>query len=163
MRDYLSLMTARLKVNDSARPVAVSAFFRGRTAPDIFAHTLLDLTTNSAHRVDAVLVQDGAGTDDPPITYIPLYYKALRDAWVAEAPQLWGVVELFTQTSSAGQPFAAVSADPARVAKQVEAAAPQVERLIVFTLKDYATPSGGPDAARLHQALCLPTVSAPAP
>ncbi len=163
LRDYLSLMTERLKFNDAARPVAVSAFFRGRTAPDIFARTLLDLTTNGTHRVDAVLVQDGAGTDDPPLSYVPLYYKALRDTWTAQAPRLWGVVELFTQTSPAGQPFAAAPADPARVARQIAGAAPHVERLVVFTLKDYADPSRGPDAGRLFQALCVPATSAPVP
>jgi hypothetical protein len=163
VRDYLSLMTARLKSNDPARPVAVSAFFRGRTAPDIFARTLLDLTTNGAHRVDAVLVQDGAGADDPPLAYIPLYFQALREAWTADAPKLWGVIELFTQTSPEGQPFAAVAATPERVVKQIAAAAPHVERLVVFTLKDYADPSRGPGAAQLQQALRATAASSPEP
>jgi hypothetical protein len=163
LRNYLSLMTGRLKLNDPGRPVAVSAFFRGRTAPDIFARTLLDLTTNSAQRVDAILVQDGAGADDPPLAYIPLYYGALREAWTAEAPQLWGVVELFAQTSAEGKPFTAVPAGPSRVARQVAAAAPLVDRLVVFTLKDYADPSRGAEAARLHQMLCAPTNDSPVP
>lgn len=164
LRDYLALMTQRLRTNDAARTVAVSAFFRGRTAPDIFARTLLSLTTNAAAQVDTVLVQDGAGVGDPPPAYMPVYFKTLGELWPAGAPHLWGVVELFTQTSREMAPFAASPADPARVAGQITAVAPYVERLVAFTFKDYADPARGPAAAALYQSLSEPaTGSTPAP
>jgi len=159
MRNYLALMAQRLRTNDVARTIAVSAFFRGRTAPDIFARTLLGLTTNLAARVDALLIQDGAGVGDPPANYMPLYFKALSESWPAGAPRLWGIVELFAQTSRGKETFAAVPAQPARVSGQIAAVAPYVERLVAFTVKDYADPSRGPAAAALFQALSEPATS----
>ncbi len=157
MRDYLALMTQRLRANDTVRTVAVSAFFRGRTAPDIFARTLLNLTTNTAaSRVDALLIQDGAGVGDPPATYMPLYFQTVSGLWPAEAPRLWGVVELFAQTSHAAEPFIAAPAEPVRVSGQIASVAPYVERLVAFTFKDYADPARGPAAAALYRALSEP-------
>ena len=158
-RDYLSLLTQRLRTNDATRTVAVSAFFRGRTAPDIFARTLLSLTTNAASRVDTLLVQDGAGVGDPPVEYMPVYFKTLSEMGTAGAPHLWGVVELFDQTSRGTEPFAAVPAAPARVAGQIAAVAPYVERLVAFTFKDYADPARGPAAAALHRSLSEPAAA----
>jgi len=159
MRNYLTLMTQRLRTNDAARTIAVSAFFRGRTAPDIFARTMLGLTTNAVSRVDTILVQDGAGVGDPPANYMPLYFEALSDVWPADAPRLWGVVELFAQTSQGQAPFAAVPADPVRVARQIATIAPCVDRLVAFTIKDYADPSRGPAAEALYRALSEPVSS----
>ena len=160
LRDYLALLTQRLRTNDAARTVAVSAFFRGRTAPDIFARAMLNLTTNTASRVDALLVQDGAGVGDPPVPYMPAYFKALSELWPADAPRLWGVVELFAQTSKGAEPFAAAPADPARVAGQIAAVASYVERLVAFTFKDYADPARGPAAAALYRSLRVPAAGA---
>ena len=160
MRDYLALMVRRLRANDPGRSVAVSAFFRGRTAPDIFARTLLALTTNATDRLDAVLVQDGVGVGDPPVTYVPGYFRTLRDLWTDDAPRLLAVAELFEQTSREGEPFAARPADPARVAEQLKAVAPCVDGIVAFTLKDYADPAGGAAGAALYRALAQPS---PAP
>ena len=156
LRDYLALMTQRLRTNDAARTVAVSAFFRGRTAPATFARTLLTLTSNAVSRVDTLLIQDGAGVGDPPVAYMPAYFKTLHELWPAGAPHLWGVVELFEQTSRGTEPFAAVPAQPARVAGQIASIAPDVERLVAFTVKDYADPARGPAAAALYRLLSEP-------
>lgn len=152
MKTYLSLLAERLRANDPDRPSAVSAFFRGRTAPDILANLLADLFSTEQH-VDALLIQDGVGVGDPPINYVPLYYKVLRERWSDNAPQLWGIVEAFEQTSKDGAPFAARPAPAARFRRQIEAAGNAFDRLFVFTFLDYTAPALGPEAEALFEVL----------
>ena len=153
IQGYLSLMTRRLKANDPKRAVAVSAFFRGRTAPDIFGRNLVDLTTRTDPHVDIVLVQDGVGVGDPPDRYVPTYLKTLREMWPPKGPQFWVVVEAFRQTSSANAPFAAEPASPERLAGQIESAGACADRSILFTFNDYAHPGRGAAAAALYKSL----------
>ena len=154
VRDYISLMTERLRANDAGRLVSVSTFFRGRTAPDIYATNLLNIVCGGpSNQVDAVLVQDGVGVGDPPPSYVSIYFDELNIAWTTNAPALWGVVEAFQQTSKGSEPFAAVPTAPARLQQQVETAATRFQRLVLFTFLDYADPARGPGADALFQAL----------
>lgn len=142
IRDYLVQMTAILRRNDAERSIAVSSFFRGRTAPERMASDLIALLQDTD--IDVLLVQDGIGTGDPPLLYSPLYYETLAAAWQAAVaadevilPSLWCVIETFHQTSALNDPFTAEAASPERVREQIEAARPYFERLIVFTFDDY--------------------------
>lgn len=152
MKEYLAVLARRLKANDPDRPATVSSFVRGRTAPDIYANTLKELFASDSH-VDAVLIQDGVGVGDPPASYVALYFKELQQRWDEQGPQLWGIVEAFEQTSKAGEAFAARPAPAGRLRKQVEAAAPYFDRLVLFTFLDYATPAKGPEAEALFDVL----------
>jgi hypothetical protein len=152
LKQYLALMAERLRHNDPRRPVAVSAFFRGRTAPDIFAGMLRDIC-DAEFPLDALLIQDGVGVGDPPVNYVPLYFKVLKERWSDKAPRLWGVIEAFEQTSKTGEPFSARPAPARRLEEQVRAAEPYFEQLVLFTFPDYADPARGEAAAALFEAL----------
>lgn len=153
LRDYLATLGGRLRANDAKRLVAVSAFFRGRTAPDIFARLLADLTAGKERSVDAVLVQDGVGVGDPPARYVGLYFESMRKNWPRKGPELWGILETFEQTSGEGQPFVAKPAAGDRLRVQRDAVAPHVDRLVLFTLLDYADPARGAAPAALYEAI----------
>ncbi len=157
IRDYLALSVQRIRVHDGARPVAVSAFFRGRTAPDLYAALLRDIVTTEP-AVDRVLVQDGAGVlgsgggvGDPPLAFAAEYYKVLRAGWPEQGPALELVLEAFEQTQA--DPFAARPAAPERLLKQHALAAPYFGSLTLFTLLDYADPRAGDAASALHAAV----------
>lgn len=79
VKHYLRLMTTRLRVHDPDRPIAASAFIRGRTAPDLAAGNLLDIVSGSG--LDILMLQDGIGVGDPPMSYATLYYEVLQKAW----------------------------------------------------------------------------------
>lgn len=79
IRQYVHHMAERLRVNDADRDILISTFFRGRTSPRIVAENLLDIVSGS--EVDALLLQDGVGTGDPPVDYLGAYYDAILSAW----------------------------------------------------------------------------------
>jgi hypothetical protein len=142
MRDYLQRMTAILRANDPDRTVTVSAFFRGRTAPEYVVGNFSGLLAGTG--IDILLLQDGIGVGDPPLAYIHLYYEAFTNGWNTEAdsnlPSLWAVIETFKQVSGPDEPFAAVPAPPERLKAQRQKAAEHVDRLILFTFDDYLRP-----------------------
>ncbi len=155
---YLRAMTGLLRENDPDRFIAVSAFFRGRTAPDRVAEDLLDIMAGTD--IDILLVQDGIGVGDPPLPYVPTYYEALTRTWTSESagergplPALWCVIEAFKQISEPDEPFSAEPPAPDRLQEQIEAARPYFERLILFTFDDYLHPERGDEARKGFQAL----------
>ena len=79
IKRYVGHMCERLRANDPERKIAMSAFFRGRTAPHILADNLLDIASNSG--LDHLLIQDGVGVGDPPVNYVPFYFKVLKERW----------------------------------------------------------------------------------
>lgn len=152
LRDYLTLLDKRLASNDESRPVLISAFFRRRTAPDVFVRNLVDAVAGT--RIERVLVQDGLGTRASVGRHVGAYFKALADGWPESGPELWCVVEGFEQTSPAGKPFTAVPAPAERLLAQIAGASEVFEnRLVLFTFLDYADPDLGPAGAGLYEAL----------
>ncbi len=151
-RQYLSTLASELRAADADRPTAISAFFRGRTAPDLFAANLAGLF-DTPHHLDIVMVQDGVGVGDPPQEYVSIYFKELRQSWPKSAPALWGVIEAFEQTSKSDEPFAARPAPAGRLRDQIKTAEPFFDRLILFTFLDYADSSSGAGAQPLFEVL----------
>lgn len=148
LQDYLRRTIQTLRRNDPARAIAVSAFLRTRTAPEIAAETLRSLTADIG--LDYLLIQDGAGNDDPPPDLISWYYRALGAA--RRAPELGIVLEAFQQTSGRQEPFAAEPAPLGRFARQIQAAA-GFERLFIFSFPDYVDPARGPAAKSLYEGI----------
>ncbi len=152
LTNYLTLMTARIQLHDAERPVAVSAFFKGRTAPQIFADNLFEIVAETG--IDAVLVQDGSGTHTSTGVHVADYFEALVSRWGESAPTLWAVVEAFDQTSAEGEPFAATSAPPARFAAQIKRASRYFgDRVVMFTFMEYVDPDRGAEHRALYQQL----------
>ncbi len=144
IHDYLKRMAAILRRNDAGRTIAVSSFFRGRTSPERMTENLMAMLGDTG--IDILLVQDGVGTGDPPLQYVPLYYNVLSNAWKTKVndeerhtqlPALWCVIETFRQTSGLNDPFTAEPASPERVQEQIDAARPHFEKLVTFTFDDY--------------------------
>lgn len=82
MKTYVTHMCSQIRANDPTRAIAMSTFFRGRTAPTILAENLLDICENTG--LDYLLIQDGIGVGDPPVNYVPFYFKILTDKWTSQ-------------------------------------------------------------------------------
>ncbi len=151
LRDYLAILASRLREEDPGRPVAVSAFFRGRTEPSVFARTLFELTGDS---IDLLLLQDGQGGGDPEPAVLPLYYRAL----VENLPETSrarpaAVVEIFEETTVPGEDFSARPADPAAAGERLGTAARYFPGIYIFSFAAYADPERGEEAAALYEFL----------
>jgi len=154
MKRYLRQVTKHLRMNDAERDIIVSAFYRLRTAPKVFADNLKDLTEEAD--LAAVIVQDGLGDGIPwkyAERYVPEYYGALAKVWEGAENELWGVIEVFRRESDPNDPFVAVSTEPERAATQIDLAASAFSRLIYFTYLDYVHPDVSDASKALHQAL----------
>jgi len=150
LKEYLARSIQELRKADPGRPVAASAFFRARTAPEIVANNLHELTAGIG--LDYLLIQDGAGNDDPPEDVLGMYYRALPCSRQPRAPELWAVLEAFRQTSVPGDDFSAEAAPPARFRQQIRAAA-GFKRRIAFSFPDYISPGLGPGGKALYESL----------
>lgn len=148
LRHYLDLLAARLRDGDPGRPVSVSAFFRGRTEPAVFARTLYELAGESC---DLILVQDGQGGGDPEPAVLPLYYRALVEHLPETArARTAAVVEIFEETTVPGEDFSARPAAPAAVAERLETASDYFSEIHIFSFAAYADPERGVEAAALY-------------
>ena len=146
--DYLALLCKRLRANDpSSRTIAISAFFRARTARSIVAENLMTITADTG--INWLLLQDGQGLDDPMAACLPLYYQAIRKSRKPTAPDIGVILELFRQTNAS--PFRAAPATPDRVRVQAQAAAACFSKRVVFSIPDYANPDGAADVQALHR------------
>jgi len=150
LKDYLRGTIGSLREHDAHRAIAVSAFFRARTAPEVVAKTLNALTADIG--LDYLLLQDGAGNNDPPEDVLGLYYRALLDARQTHSPEPWAVIEVFRQTSGKDKPFAAEPAPPEGFLRQIHAAS-GFKRKIIFTFPEYVSPDQGPAAKALYQVM----------
>lgn len=149
--NYIKMMCKRLRLNDTDRKISISAFFRGRTAPDIFMKNMKSIVTTNT--VDNLLIQDGGGNLDPLLQYTKIYYKSFKKEWPEENAKLSCVIELFKQESKDGQPFVAIPALPKRVRTQLDNATNYFDDIILFTFSDYANPDLGAAAKKLYEEL----------
>ncbi len=151
IKQYLELLCKRLRLNDSSREINISAFFRGRTAPDIFMNNMESIVTSNT--VDNLLLQDGAGNLDPSLQYTHIYYRVFKEKWPENYAKLGCVIELFQQESKDDEPFRAVPASPDRVEKQFENATNYFDNIVLFTFSDYADPDLNKTAKKLYDYL----------
>ena len=150
LEDYLRGTIRSLREHDARRVIAISAFFRARTAPALFAANLNELTVDSG--LDYLLLQDGAGNGDPPNDVLPIYYGALLKSQCERMPTFWAVLEAFRQTSGNEKSFAAKPAPSDDFGRQIRAAI-GFKRRVMFTFPDYADPERGAAARALYQSL----------
>lgn len=150
LKDYLRQTIQILRKADANRPIAISAFFRARTAPTVFTKTLRHLTGDIG--LNYLLIQDGTGGGDPPLEVTPMYYRSLLGDGQWHEPGLWLVLEAFRQTSGKADQFSAEPAPPERFARQIQAAA-GFERRIIFSFPEYISPGRGPAARALYESL----------
>lgn len=151
MREYLRAMTGAIKKADPSRNVAVSSFFRARTAPDVYVRTLRGLVLDAG--LDQVLVQDGCGESDPPFRYLGDYYAALKENWNAQSPRLECVVEAFRREATADGTFKAGTAEAGSLRDQLKLARKHFDSVFVFSFLDYLDPDLGGKGAAAYQEL----------
>jgi hypothetical protein len=129
--------------------VAISGFANGRTDPRAFGDFWRHLL--AAAGIDVVFFQDGVGAGKLSLAEVPLYLTALRQAVQSQSRTLQVVVELFRQVSE--RPFRAQAASWDRVGRQLEIAGCfSPGGILAFSVPEYLTPLGGPEADRLFKA-----------
>jgi hypothetical protein len=131
--------------------IAISGFSNAETTPATFGQFWSDLLR--AAPVDVLLFQDGIGVGKQALSSLPLYLAAARDAASRNGRQMQVVVEIFQQVTTTPA-FVAVPAPLDRVTRQIDVAATysSAPGPIAFSIPEYMTPLGGPDAQRLFEA-----------
>jgi hypothetical protein len=148
--NHLQALSSLLHDATPALPVAISGFSNGNVDPETFAQFWRDLVDQS--KIDAVFFQDGVGARKLEIDEVPLYVEPLRKALAGHARELQVIVELFRQTDGEpinSRPFSAVPASFDRVAQQLTVARRFSSAPLAFTIPDYMSPLGGPEATAL--------------
>jgi hypothetical protein len=150
LRRYLQTLVERLRSRDTKRHIAVSAFFRTRTSPLRVAGTFGDLVAGTG--VQHLLLQDGAGEENPPAKLRNLYATTIRGAWTNTVPDLWAVAEVFRRTDAGTNAtvYTAESASPAEVAEQIRIASASFTQTVFFAYHPYIDPKGNGKASTLY-------------
>jgi hypothetical protein len=148
--DYVRRLAGSVRTLRPGATVAISGFSNAETDPAVcfdFWRSLL-----RAAPVDVVMFQDGVGAGKQKLAFLPLYLAAVRDATVAVGRDLQVIVETFQQVPDSAT-FKAVPAPWERLERQLEIAAAASTRrgLQAFSVPEYMTPLGGPDAERLFE------------
>jgi hypothetical protein len=129
---YLKLMVERIRKVDPQRPIAVSTFFRSRTAPRIYAENLYSILKGTG--INRLLVQDGAGENNPKEPDRAMYFEKIKERIAGEV-ELAGIIEIFSRTSKESEPFAAVPAPRERILRQLSEAGKFFNNPVVFSLE----------------------------
>ena len=129
---YLKLMVERIRKVDPLRPIAVSTFFRSRTAPRIYAENLYSILKDTG--INRLLVQDGAGENNPAEPDRAMYFEKIKEV-NEKGVELAVIIEIFSRTSPEGKPFAAVPASRDRIHRQLSEGGKFFTSLVVFSLE----------------------------
>ncbi len=132
------------------KAVAISGFSNAARTPKEFEKFWSNLLRKTS--IDLVLFQDGIGAHKLNFETLPLYLKAIHNAVHANSKQLQVIVEVFEQTS--GYPvnndhFTAQAASWNRIQKQMAIDSLYSSQLIAFSVPEYMTPLGVPNAEEL--------------
>ncbi len=149
---FLRDLSAFLHTLTPKATVALSGFTNARLDPKTFGLFWKELLGAAA--IDRVLFQDGIGAEKLELDELPLYLRAMAQTSTAQSRQLQVVVELFHQTST--KPFRAQPASWDRVLRQLKIAARySPDGIMAFSVPEYMTPLGGPEADNLFNAYSL--------
>jgi hypothetical protein len=135
------------KLTPDAR-LAISGFANARMDPQTLGNLWKDLL--AAAPIDMILFQDGVGAGKLSLEDLPPYLTSLHQAAVSQGRDFQVVVELFRQISA--QPFRAEPAPWPRLERQMAIASKYSESgMMAFSVPEYLTPLGGPEAAKLFE------------
>jgi uncharacterized protein DUF4434 len=160
--EYLGRLARSVRALKPESSVAISGFSNAESAPATFGAFWTNLL--QAAPIDVLMFQDGVGAGKQGLSFLPLYLAAARDAAQTTGRDLQVIVEVFTQVNDATH-FKAVPAAFDRVSRQIDLAATysSVRGPIAFSIPEYMTPLGGPDAQRLFDAYLKSRASPPRP
>jgi hypothetical protein len=146
---FLRDLSAFLHTLTPGATVALSGFTNARVDPKTLGRFWNELLGAAA--IDRVLFQDGIGAEKLKLDELPIYLGVLAQASKAQSRKLQVVVELFRQASP--KPFRAHPASWERVARQLEiAGCYSPDGIMAFSVPEYMTPLGGPEADNLFKA-----------
>lgn len=132
------------------KPVAISGFSSGYSEPHVLGSFWDEVLSNVS--IDLLLLQDGIGVGKLDLYTLPLYLASLRDVIARHETEMRVVIELFEQTSQWDEPFAAQSAEPGRVFRQLDLASKfTTASPIAFSILEYMTPFGEKRARELYR------------
>ncbi|HOT28222.1 MAG TPA: DUF4434 domain-containing protein [Candidatus Ozemobacteraceae bacterium] len=105
-------------------------------------------------KVDIIAWQDGVGGTTNQIARIPHDLAPIASAARELDIQIWGNCEVFHRTSPLSEDFEAEPTTMEILARQIEGAAPFVDRFICFDFNHYFSPRIGPKAEQLYKDYC---------
>lgn len=147
---HLKGMRTQLQALTPTVPMAISGFTNGRNGPAAVG-AFWDAVLEGSD-IDLLLMQDGIGTHKLTLQQLPDYLSAVAAVADLRHRTCWIVTELFDQVGGApidAGPFRARPAPLERILRQMEGAAPYGAALIGFSVPEYMSPLGDPDAGRL--------------
>jgi len=155
-RDFFRRLSDHCRAQSPAapKPVAISPFFEARIPPEQVEKTYTDLLTESG--IDIVMLQDGIGArqwGDEVASKIVPYFRAFRNACLSAGVELWSNLECFQilGDQSNSPPGKFIPAHVERIARQMVAAAPFVQRFVTFDFFHYMSPYRNEQARQLNE------------
>ena len=162
---YLHAVSAKCKRLAGGKPVAIAPFWSKEAKPSTVRKDLTRLFADAG--VDIAMLQDGVGAKGwhEDVERISEFFLAARNACLEAGVRLWSDLECFQlipadTAQNGGNPregsprFAQkpgfVPATAKRIARQLAAAAPFVERFVTFDFFHYMSPHRGAAQARLN-------------
>jgi len=149
---YLHAVSAKCKRLSGGKPVVIAPFWSKEARPGTVRDDLTRLLAGAS--VDIVMLQDGVGAKgwDEEVERVSEFFQAARNACLEAGVRLWSDLECFQLAPTdpekdQKQGFVPATAD--RIARQLAAAAPFVERFVAFDYFHYMSPHRGPAQARL--------------
>jgi|GEM_PF-720059 len=153
LRTFLRDTSDLCKRLSGGRAVAFSPFLTGQADPQQVERTYADLLAGAG--IDIVLLQDGVGARNWDATVhsrvVPLF-RAMRDACLSAGAELWSDVEIFHNESNDPAKPRFIPSDTQRLARQLAAEAPFVDRFIAFDCFHYMSPYRGERQRAFHEA-----------
>lgn len=105
-------------------------------------------------KVDIIAWQDGVGGTTKQIDRIPHDLAPIASAARSLGISIWGNCEVFHRTSPLSEAFEAEPTTMDVLERQIEGAAPFVDRFICFDFNHYFSPRLGPKAEKLYRDYC---------
>jgi hypothetical protein len=155
LRGYLKQLSGSLHGLTPGAEVSLSGFTNLQLSPRELAAFWKDISSSA--NLDVIFLQDGIGAGKVPLGEWPRFLHQFVAAFQGSKAQVRVVVETFQQDRSAeaASGFKAAPAPLERILRQAEIALKATGNPpIAFSLPDYLTPLGGPDAeARFEEYL----------
>ena len=148
--NFFHTISVHCKGLSGGKPVSFAPFF---------SHTSTPFAVEQAYKVilrragvDILMLQDGVGArgwDANIAENIIPYFRAFRNACLANGVRLWSDLESFSQTGKSGDP--SEPATVGRIERQFTAEAPYVKTFVTFDFFHYMSPYRGAPQAKLFR------------
>ena len=154
LHEYLANLTMGLHAIAPGKPVAISGFSNAFAEPVVLRQFWQRLLGETG--IDRALVQDGVGVAKLRPSEAGIFLEAVSQAAQAAGRAFTPIVETFTQVDGVpinDKPFRAEPASLERLTRQLRVAgAIPHSGILAFSLPEYCSPLGGPQAAALYAA-----------